>query len=116
MGVGVGVYGVAFGCRCWWHERAERRVVFAGASQIVAVERLWQAPALVSPSLQGLALNLRLLLVTASLRNGAGRPAWQVALGAHMATDETGRCSMQLEAGGKALVIGIWLPEVWLWL
>ena len=50
-------------------------VVFAGGSQIVAAQQLVADAGAVAAMVAGLALNLRLLLVTASIRDiYAGRP------------------------------------------
>ena len=55
----------------------------------------------------GLALNLRLLLVTASIRDiYSGRPWWQVALGAHVTTDENWALMLAQRAKGRD--VGYW--------
>jgi predicted branched-subunit amino acid permease len=70
-------------------------VVFAGGSLIVAAQRLV------------VALNLRLLLVTASIRDiYAGRPWWQIALGAHVTTDENWALMLAQRAKGRD--VGYW--------
>ena len=107
LAVGVGVYGLAFGLLA-----AQARmdglqtgvmgtIVFAGSSQIIAVERLVAGAGAGAALLAGLALNLRLLLITASLRDEfAGRPWWQVVLGVHLATDENWALMHAMRARG----------------
>ena len=59
-------------------------LVFAGSSQIVALERIASDTGALIAVVAGLALNLRILLMTASLHNEfRGRPLWQVLLGIH---------------------------------
>lgn len=113
LAVGVGVYGLAFGLLA-----AQARmdglqtgvmgtIVFAGSSQIVAVERLVAGAGAGAALLAGLALNLRLLLITASLRDEfAGRPWWQVLLGVHLATDENWALMHAMRARGRGA--GYW--------
>jgi 4-azaleucine resistance transporter AzlC len=95
LAVGVGIYGLAFGLLAAQVQMDGLQtgimggVVFAGSSQIVAVERLLAGASAGAAIIAGLALNLRLLLMTASLRKDlAGRPWWQILLGVHLATDE----------------------------
>lgn len=108
LSLGAGIYGLAFGLLA---AQAQMRslevgvmgtVVFAGASQIVAVERLVAGAGSLVAVLAGLALNLRLLLITASVREiYAGRPFWQVALGAHLTTDENWALMLSTLARGR---------------
>lgn len=107
LAVGVAVYGLAFGLLA-----AQARmdglqtgimgtIVFAGSSQIIAVERLVAGAGAATAILAGLALNLRLLLITASLRHEfSGRPWWQILLGVHLATDENWALMHAARAGG----------------
>ncbi|MDC0659545.1 AzlC family ABC transporter permease [Leisingera sp. SS27] len=95
LAVGVAVYGAAFGLLAAQAQMSGLQtgvmgtIVFAGSSQIIAVERLVAGAGAGAALLAGLALNLRLLLITASLRDElAGRPWWQILLGVHLATDE----------------------------
>ncbi|HQU67623.1 MAG TPA: AzlC family ABC transporter permease [Albidovulum sp.] len=95
LAIGVGIYGLAFGVLAaqagmdGLHTGMMSAIVFAGSSQIVAIERIVAGAGAGAAVIAGIALNLRLLLITASLRDQfRGRPAWQVALGAHMAADE----------------------------
>jgi 4-azaleucine resistance transporter AzlC len=83
-------------------------IVFAGGSQIVAAQQLVADAGAVAAIVAGLALNLRLLLVTASIRDiYAGRPWWQVALGAHVTTDENWALMLAQRAKGRD-VVGYW--------
>lgn len=95
LALGVAIYGMAFGVLA---ARAGMdglgtgvmgAIVFAGSSQIIAVERLSAGAGAAAAVAAGLALNLRLLLITASLRTElAGRPWWQILLGVHLSSDE----------------------------
>jgi len=101
------MYGLAFGVLATQAEMDGIQVgvmgtlVFAGASQIVAVERLIaEAGAWVALG-AGLALNLRLVLITASIRDVfAGRPRWQRLLGGHLSTDENWALLLAKRADG----------------
>ncbi|MGB0507916.1 MAG: AzlC family ABC transporter permease [Pikeienuella sp.] len=95
LSIGVVIYGAAFGLLSAQAGMSTLQTgfmggtVFAGSSQIVAVERLVAGGGAFAAAIAGLALNLRLLLMTASMRGEfSGRPAWQVILGVHMTTDE----------------------------
>lgn len=95
LALGVAAYGLAFGLLAAQAHMDTLQtgmmgaLVFAGSSQIIAVERMMAGAGAVAALLAGIALNLRLLLITASLREDlAGRPFWQIALGVHVATDE----------------------------
>ena len=95
LAIGVAIYGLAFGLLAAQASLSALQVgvmggiVFAGGSQIVAAERLVAGAGAIAALIAGVALNLRLLLVTASVRDiYAGRPVWQILLGAHLASDE----------------------------
>lgn len=113
LAVGVAIYGLAFGLLAAQAGFGTLQVgvagamVFAGGSQIVAAQHLVAGAGAVAAVVAGLALNLRLLLVTASLRDiYAGRPWWQIALGAHVTTDENWALLLAQRAnGGRA---GYW--------
>ena len=56
-------------------------VVYAGSSQIIATQQWMAGAGLLASALAGLALNLRILLMTASIRDvffaaPFGRPPW----------------------------------------
>ncbi|MEO1695394.1 MAG: AzlC family ABC transporter permease, partial [Pseudomonadota bacterium] len=113
LALGVAIYGAAFGLLAvqagldGLQVGVMGSIVFAGSSQIIAVERLIAGSGAVAAIIAGLALNLRLLLVTASVRDiYAGRPFWQIALGAHLATDENWALLVAGRHQGRA--IGYW--------
>jgi 4-azaleucine resistance transporter AzlC len=113
LAAGVALYGLAFGLLAAQAGFGTLQVgvmgaiVFAGGSQIVAAQRLVADAGAVAAIVAGLALNLRLLLVTASIRDiYAGRPWWQVALGAHVTTDEN--WALMLAQRAKGGDIGYW--------
>ncbi|MFT5508842.1 MAG: putative branched-subunit amino acid permease [Hyphomicrobiaceae bacterium] len=113
LAVGVAIYGLAFGLLAAQASMDELQVgvmgsfVFAGASQIVAVERLVAGAGALAALVAGIALNLRMLLVTASVRDiFAGRPFWQVALGAHLTSDENWALMLATRAAGRD--VGYW--------
>ncbi len=111
LALGVAVYGLAFGLLAAQAGFSALQigvmgvVVYAGSSQIVATQQ-WMAGAGIAGSVfAGLALNLRLLLVTASIRDVfARRPLWQTALGAHVTADEN--WALTLAARAKARKVG----------
>lgn len=69
--IGVAIYGAAFGLLAAQAGMSELQTgvmgtfVFAGSSQIVAVERLVAGAGAFTAAMAGLALNLRILLMTA---------------------------------------------------
>ncbi len=95
LSLGVTAYGLAFGLLAAHQGMGALStgfmgaMVFAGSAQIVALERLAAGSGAVMAVIAGLALNLRILLMTASLRGElAGRPPWQILLGVHLTSDE----------------------------
>jgi 4-azaleucine resistance transporter AzlC len=113
LAVGVVIYGLAFGLLAAQASLSALQVgimggiVFAGASQIVAAERLVAGAGAMAALIAGVALNLRLLLVSASIRDVyAGRPLWQILLGAHMTTDENWALTVAARAKGRD--VGYW--------
>lgn len=113
LAAGVAIYGLAFGVLATQAKLDSLQVgimgatVFAGAAQILAVERLVAGAGAVAALVAAVAINLRLLLVTASVREiFTGRPWWQRALGAHMATDENWALMLATRAQGKD--VGYW--------
>ena len=113
LAAGVFVYGLAFGILASQatmgvaQTGAMGALVFAGAAQIVAVERLVAGAGAAAALVAGLALNLRLLLVTASIRDlFADRPMWQVLLGAHFSTDENWAMTVAAREAGRGA--GYW--------
>ncbi|MEM7258604.1 MAG: AzlC family ABC transporter permease, partial [Pseudomonadota bacterium] len=72
-----------------------------------AVERLVAGVGALAALVASVAINLRLLLVTASVRDiFAGRPLWQRVLGAHMTTDENWALMLSAQAQGRQ--VGYW--------
>lgn len=113
LALGVAVYGLAFGLLAAQASLTTLDVgvmggiVFAGGAQIVAVERLVAGAGAAAALVAGIALNLRLVLVAASIRDVyAGRPWWQLLLGAHMTTDENWALLLAERAKGRDL--GYW--------
>lgn len=113
LAAGVSVYGLAFGLLAAQAAMDSLQtgvmgaLVFAGASQIVVIERLVAGAGALTAVLAGLALNLRLLLMTAALRRElAGRPAWQIVLGVHLTSDENWALLHATRTQGRAA--GYW--------
>ena len=126
IALGVAVYGLAFGLLAAQAGFSPLKigvmgvVVYAGSSQIIATQQ-WLAGAGVAASVfAGLALNLRLLLVTASIRDVfARRPLWQTALGAHLTADENWALMLAARAKGRkvgyAYLVGGGLCQMVVW-
>lgn len=113
LGIGVAIYGLAFGLLAAQAGFGSGQIgvmgaiVFAGGAQIIASQQLVAGAGAVAALVAGLALNLRLLLVSASIREVyMGRPWWQVALGAHLTTDENWALMLAQRARGRML--GFW--------
>lgn len=129
LSLGVSVYGLAFGLLAAQigmgalSTGVMGAVVFAGSSQIVAAERLASGAGLGVAVLAGLALNLRILLMTASMRGElAGRPPWQILLGVHLTSDENWALMHATRAkgrqagywylvGGGASLVAVWVAS-----
>lgn len=108
LAIGVAVYGLAFGLLAAQAGMSELQVgamgglVFAGSSQIIAVERMSAGAGAAAAIIAGLALNLRLILITASIRDiYRGLPWWRVVLGAHFASDENWALLLARRARGQ---------------
>ena len=113
LAVGVAVYGLAFGLLAAQASMDELQtgvmgtLLFAGASQIVAVERLVAGAGATAAIIAGVALNLRITLMTAAVGDVfAERPFWQVAFGAHMTTDEN--WALMLATRNQGQNVGYW--------
>ena len=113
LALGVIIYGLAFGLLAAQAHMSSLQVgtmgtlVFAGASQILVVERLVAGAGAAAALIAAIAINLRLLLVTASIRDVyIGRPWWQIMIGAHMATDENWALMLATRARGQN--VGFW--------
>ena len=127
LAFGAAIYGAAFGLLAAQAGMGEMQTgvmgafVFAGSSQIVAVERLVSGASVIAALMAGLALNLRILLMTASLRDDLkGRPVWQILLGVHLTSDENWALMHATRAkghpvgywylvGGGALLLSVWV-------
>ena len=127
LAIGAGIYGLAFGLLAAQAHMDGLQVgimgttVFAGASQIIAVERIVSGGGALVAIIAGAVLNLRLLLITASIRDVyAGRPFWQVVLGAHLTTDENWALMLAAKAEGRAAgywyLVGAGLMMLMVWL
>ncbi len=113
LALGVIIYGLAFGLLAaqagmdGLQVGAMGTLVFGGASQILAVERLVAGAGAFAAVIAAIAINLRMLLVTASIRDVfKGRPVWQLLLGAHMTTDENWALMLATRANGRD--VGYW--------
>jgi 4-azaleucine resistance transporter AzlC len=113
LGLGVALYGFAFGLLAAQAGMSSLQtgvmgtVVFSGSAQFVAIERLAAGAGAATALIAGIALNLRILLMTASLRDVlAGRPFWQKLLGVHMTTDESWAVLHATRASGRP--VGYW--------
>ena len=113
LALGVAIYGLAFGLLAAQANMSELQVglmgtfVFAGASQILAVERLVAGAGATAAVVAAIAINLRMLLVTASIRDVyKNRPMWQLVLGAHLTTDENWALMLATRAKGRE--VGYW--------
>ena len=108
LALGVFIYGLAFGVLAAQAGLALFEVsfmgvlVFAGSAQIVAVERLAAGAGVVAALMAACALNLRLVLITASVRDFfAHRPLWQQIMGAHLTTDENWALTLATRSQGE---------------
>ena len=108
LALGVATYGLAFGVLAVQADFGALATavmgigVFAGSAQIMAVQQLVAGAGVAAAVVAGAALNLRLLLVTASLRQDlSGRPIWQLLLGVHLATDENWALLHATRAAGR---------------
>jgi len=126
LALGAAVYGVAFGLLAAQAGFSPLQigvmgaVVYAGSSQIIATQQ-WMAGAGIAASVfAGLALNLRLLLVTASIRDVfVRRPIWQIAFGAHLTADENWALTLAARASGRKVgyryLVGAGLFQMAVW-
>ena len=77
-------------------------LVFAGSAQIVAVERMVAGAGIFTAFIAGFALNLRLVLITASIREFfQQRPLWQRVIGAHLSSDENWALTLSRRSQGE---------------
>lgn len=113
LALGAALYGLAFGLLAAQAGMTSLQTglmgafVFSGSAQFVAVERIAAGAGALTAGIAGVALNLRLLLMTASLRDVlASRPLWQKILGVHMTTDESWALLHATRAKGQ--LAGYW--------
>ena len=113
LALGVAIYGLAFGILAaqagfeTLQVGVMGTIVFAGGAQIVAAQQMVAGAGTIAVLVAGLSLNLRLLLITASIRDVyAGRSWWEVALGAHLTTDENWALMLAQRAKGRP--VGYW--------
>lgn len=127
LSLGVALYGLAFGLLAaqigmdGLTTGLMGLLVFAGSSQIVAAERLASGAGMAAAILAGLALNLRILLMTASLREELSGRTWgQILLGVHLTSDENwalmhatrsrgGQVGYWYLVGGGVSLIAVWV-------
>ena len=126
LALGVGMYGLAFGLLTsqagftWFGTGLMGLLVFAGSAQIVSVERLVSGAGVMAAFIAGVALNLRLILITASVRDlFSGRVLWQKMLGAHLSSDENWALTLARQARGQTagywFLVGAGLTIVMVW-
>ncbi|RBP14406.1 putative branched-subunit amino acid permease [Roseiarcus fermentans] len=126
LAAGVSVYGLAFGLLAAQAGFSPLQIgamgalVYAGSSQIIMSQQWLAGAGFAGSVVAGLILNLRLLLITASLRDVfAGRPWWQTAFGAHLAADENWALLLAGRARGRrvgyAYLIGGGLAQMAAW-
>ncbi len=94
MTIAAAIYGMAFGLLAiqagfsFDQSVSMSALIFGGSSQLIALDRLSVGAGSFAAIVAGIALNTRFLLVTAAMKNSLiGRPWWQTALGAALATD-----------------------------
>jgi predicted branched-subunit amino acid permease len=103
LAFGVAIYGLAFGLLAvqagmnGLQTGIMGTLVFAGSSQIVMIERIVSGAGALAAVLAGIALNLRLLLITASLREELSG----------------GRFCMRRVTAESGLATGIWSAAVY---
>lgn len=126
LAFGVAVYGLAFGLLAAeagftpLQVGVMALVVYAGSSQIIATQQWMAGAGLAASVLAGLALNLRILLMTASIRDVFARqPLWKTAFGAHLTADENWALLMAARARGREVgygyLVGAGLTQMACW-
>ncbi len=82
-------------------------LVFGGSAQLVALDQLTAGAGAVAAILAGAALNLRILLITASMRYAfEGQPWWKILIGAHLATDAS--IALMQSAKNRGMLASYW--------
>lgn len=113
MSLAAMTYGVAFGLLAtqsgftFFQSFTMSALVFGGSAQLVALDQLTAGAGAVAAVLAGAALNMRILLITATMRPALShRPWWQVALGVHVATDAS--VALMQTAQNRGLLADYW--------
>lgn len=127
MALAAATYGTAFGLLASQsgfdlsQALGMSALVFGGSAQLVALDQLMAGAGVAAAILAGAALNMRILLITASMRNAlVDRPWWQIAAGVYLATDasvalmQTARnrgamASYWYLFGGGAMLLAVWI-------
>ena len=127
MAFAAATYGTAFGLVAtqsgfsFLQSFTMSAMVFGGSAQLVALDQLTAGAGVAAAVMAGAALNLRILLITASMRAALlQRPWWQIATGVHLATDasvalmQTAKQRGALASywylfGGGALLLLVWV-------
>ncbi|WP_166418915.1 AzlC family ABC transporter permease [Cochlodiniinecator piscidefendens] len=127
MALAAATYGAAFGLLAsqsgfsFGQSLSMSALVFGGSAQLVALDQLTAGAGITAAILAGAALNMRILLITASMRAAlVNRPWWQVALGVYLATDasvalmQTAKSRGALASywylcGGGAFLLLVWI-------
>ena len=94
LAVAAATYGLAFGLVATqagltlWQTTTMSFLVFGGSAQLVSLDQLTAGAGVIAAIMAGVALNMRVLLITASMRYALmGRNWWQVVAGVYLATD-----------------------------
>lgn len=94
MALAAATYGAAFGLLATQsgfslaQSLSMSAFVFGGSAQLIALDQLMAGAGISAAILAGAALNMRILLITASMRNALiNRPWWQIVTGVYLATD-----------------------------
>lgn len=127
MALAAATYGMAFGLLAsqsgfsFAQTFSMSAMVFGGSAQLVALDQLTAGAGVAAAVAAGAALNMRILLITASMRNALiERPWWQIATGVYLATDasvalmQTAKQRGSLASywylfGGGALLLCVWV-------
>lgn len=127
MALAAATYGAAFGLLATQsgfslaQSLSMSAIVFGGSAQLIAMDQLTAGAGVIAAVLAGAALNMRILLITASMRNALiNRPWWQVAAGVYVATDASialmqaaktrgALASYWYLFGGGATLLAVWL-------
>jgi predicted branched-subunit amino acid permease len=126
LAFGTAVYGLAFGLLAAeagftpLQIAAMGALVYAGSSQVIATQQFLAGAGVAASVLAGLALNLRILLMTAAIRDVfSGRPFLTTAAGAHLTADENWALLLAARAKGRhvgyAYLVGGGLAQMAVW-